>query len=64
MKARPSRTEQTLVRLAAIAREAPRTAAVELREALAHERALVVARAAEIASEMDLHDLGSDLATG
>jgi HEAT repeat protein len=61
MKARPSRTEQTLVRLAAIAREAPPTAATELREALAHDRSLVIARAAEITYEMELHELGSDL---
>lgn len=61
MSRRPTQTEQTLARLAAIAREEPPTAVTEIRAALGHERALVVARAAEAAMQLQLDTLGRDL---
>jgi HEAT repeat protein len=61
VKKKLTRTEETLVRLGAISRDALPAAASEVRAALAHERALVVARAAEVAAKLELRDLAQDL---
>jgi hypothetical protein len=58
VKKRPTRTEETLIRLEAIRREGSRRGAAEVRAALGFDRSVVVQRAAEVAA-----DLGFDFAS-
>jgi HEAT repeat protein len=61
MTKRATRTEETLARLAAARRGDSAMSQHEVRAALLHERSVVVARAAEVAAELELEQLGSEL---